>query len=91
MCLPVGNSLLNQSGISWVDHQYKARQTRFIVSHQPLSQFACGQAVIIHYSLLAYAIYTRQIHGATAIKSGRVIAYKVIMTVEVAGLRGSGR
>ena len=40
--------------------------------------------VIIHYSLLAYAIYTQQIHGATAIKSGCVIACKVIMTVETA-------
>ena len=30
-------------------------------------------------------------HGAVAIKSGRVIAWKVIMTVEAAGLRGSGR
>ena len=29
----------------------KARQTRFIVSHQPLTQFACGQVslFIIHY------------------------------------------
>ena len=44
-----------------------------------------------HYSLLANAIYTWQIYGATAIKSGRVIAWKAIMTVEAAGLRGSGR
>jgi len=36
----------------------KARQTRFIVSHQPLSWFACGRAVIIHYSLLVNTIYT---------------------------------
>ena len=47
--------------------------------------------VIIHYSLLAYAIYTQQIHDTTAIKSGCVIACKAIMTVEAAGLRGSGR
>ena len=38
--------------------------------------------VIIRYSLLA--------NGDTGIKSGRVIAWKVIMTVEAAGLRGSG-
>ena len=65
----------------------KARQTRFIVLHQSLTRFACGWVVIIHDSLLAYAIYTRQIHGT----SQCVIACKVIMTVEVAGLRGSGR
>ena len=40
-----------------------------------------------HYSLLANAW---QIYGATAIKSVRVIARKT-MTVEVAGLSGSGR
>ena len=68
----------------------KARQTRVIVSHQPHSQFACGGTVIIHYSLLANAVYTRQIYGAMTIKSGRVIAWKAIMTVEAAGLRGSG-
>ena len=40
----------------------KARQTRFIVSHQPLIQFACGGVVIIliiHYSLLAKTVYAR--------------------------------
>ena len=43
------------------------------------------------YSLLANAIHTGQIYGATTIKSGRVIAGKVIMTVEVTGLKGCGR
>ena len=38
--------------------------------------------VIIRYSLLA--------NGDKGIKSGCVIAWKVIMTVEAAGLRGSG-
>ena len=38
-----------------------------------------------HYSLLANAVYTRQIYHATAIESGRVIAWKAIMTVEAAG------
>ena len=39
---------------TWNHHQLssltkdKARQTRSIVSHQPLSRFACGLAVIIH-------------------------------------------
>ena len=33
----------------------------------------------------------RQIYGATAIKSVRVIARKTTMTVEAAGLSGSGR
>ena len=42
----------------------------------------------IHDSLLASA---QQIYGATAIKSVRVIARKTTMTVEVAGLSGSGR
>ena len=46
--------------------------------------------MIIHYSLLANAIYTQQIYGATAIKSGHVIAWKAIVTVEAAGLRESG-
>ena len=32
--------------------QHKA--TRFIVSHQPLTQFACGQAVIIQYQYMLY-------------------------------------
>ena len=32
-----------------------------------------------------------QIYGATANKSGHVIAWKVITTVEAAGLRGTGR
>ena len=42
-------------------------------------------------SLLANSIYARQINGATAIKSGCVTAWKAIMTVEAAGLKGSGR
>ena len=46
-----------------------AQKAGQIISHQPLTRFACRQAVIIHYSLLANAIYTRQISGATAIKS----------------------
>ena len=37
------------------------------------------------------AIYTQHIYGAPAIKSGRVIAWMVIKTVEAAGLRGIGR
>ena len=43
------------------------------------------------YSLLANSRYTRKIYNATAIKSGRVITWKVIMTVKMTGLRGSGR
>ena len=68
----------------------KVRQTRFMISHQPLSRFACGRAVIIHSLLLANAICTRQIYSTTTIKSGHVTVWKVIMTVEAAGLRGSG-
>ena len=60
----------------------KARQTRFIVSRQPLTQIACGQVVIICYSLLA------NIHSVNL--CGRVIAWKAIMTVEAAGLKGTG-
>ena len=66
--------------------KYQARQTRFIVSHQQLTQFACGQAVTINYSLLANAVYTRQIYGTTAIKVGM----SLLGTVEAADLRGSG-
>ena len=53
----------------------------------PFTQFAHVQAVIIHYSLLTNAVYTQQIYGTMAIKSGCVIAWKVIMTVEGAGPR----
>jgi len=52
------------------------------------SRFACGQAVIILLS--ANAIYTWQIYGPTTIKSGRVIVWKAIMTVEAAGLNKAG-
>ena len=58
-----------------------ARQTRFIVSDQPHTRFTCGRAVIIYYLLLP---------NATARKNGCVIAWQAIMTVEVAGPRGSG-
>ena len=58
-------------------------------------RFVCGWEVVIHYSLLPNAMYAWQIYTvhAAAIKSGRVTAWKVIMTVdhEAAGLRGSGR
>ena len=60
----------------------------FHISH--LLKFACGRTVIIHYSLLANAIYTQQMCSTTAIKSRHVIAWKLIMTVDAAGLRGSG-
>ena len=45
----------------------------------------------MHYSLLANAVYTWQIYGAMAVKSGRSIVWKAIMTVDAAGFRGSGR
>ena len=45
-------------------------------------------AVIIHHY---QTLYAQQIYGAMAIKTGRVIAWKVIMTVEAAGLRGRRR
>ena len=61
----------------------------FHISH--LLHLHGGGRYIIYYLLLANTRYTQQICGATAIKSGRVFARKVIMTVEVAGLRGSGR
>ena len=64
----------------------KARQTRFLVSHQPLTRFASGRAVIIHYSLLANAICTQQIYGVTAIKVGVSLLGRR-MTVDAAGLR----
>jgi len=43
------------------------------------------------YSLLANAIHTRQIYSTMTIKTGYVIAGKVIMTVEVAGVRECGQ
>ena len=36
-------------------------------------------------------MYVWQIYSITAIKSGCVIAWKALMTVEAAGLRGSGQ
>jgi len=50
----------------------------------------CWQAVIIRYLLLANCIYTQQIYGVIAIKSGHVIAWKAIIAVEAAGLKESG-
>ena len=41
-----------------------------------------------HYSILAKTIYTQHIYGATTIKRWHVIVWKVIKTVEAAGLRG---
>ena len=60
-----------------------SQHVRHTVLHQAL---ACGWAVIVRYSLLANA---RQIYGAKSTKSGCVIAWKLVMTVEVAGLGGS--
>ena len=60
----------------------------FRISHL-LDLRAGGQLFIICYYQTLYTL--RQIHHATAIKSGRVIAGKAIMTVEAAGLEGSGR
>ena len=57
----------------------------FRISH--LLDLHAGGAVIIHCS---NAIHTWQIYRTKAIKSGHVIAWKAIMTVEAAGLRGSG-
>ena len=42
-----------------------------------------------HYSLLAKTKYAWPIYGTTAIKSGHVIAWKAIVTVQAAGLRGA--
>ena len=52
----------------------------FHISHL-LDLHAGGRSL----SLLANTIYTWQIYDAMAIKSGCVIAWKVIMTVEAAG------
>ena len=38
---------------------------------------------------MLFAIIINAIYGAMTIKSGRVIAYKVVMIVRVAGLRGN--
>ena len=32
--------------------RHKARRSRFLVSHQPLSQLWCGRVVIIHYMIM---------------------------------------
>ena len=67
------------------------RQARSIVSHQPRTRFACRWAVVIHYLLVANAVYARQIYSATPIKCRGVTAWKAIMRVEAAGLKGSER
>ena len=48
----------------------KARQTRFIVLHQPLSQYVCGWVVISHYLLPANTIYNKQIMALRPLKVG---------------------
>ena len=70
---------------------HKARQTRFSVSHQPLTQFVywVGGHYLLFF-LAANVTYTWQIYSVTAIKSGRIVARKAIMTVEAVGLRESG-
>ena len=70
---------------------YNIRQTRFIVSHQPLDLICVW--VGSYYSLLNFVAsklnnYAWQTYGATAINSGYIITWNVIMTVEVAGLKG---
>ena len=60
---------------------------QFVISHHRI----CVLAGSLYYSLLANTIYNRQIYGATTIKNGRVIVWKVIMTVKAAGLRRIGR
>ena len=69
------------------NNYYKAKQTEYIVLHQPLSRFACKCAAIIH--LLAN-LYTLGKSISMATKSGHIIAWKAIMTVEAADFRGSG-
>ena len=54
------------------------KQTRF-VSHQPLTRFACERPLFVtskHYIHLAT-------YAAKAVKSGCVMIWKVIMTVEI--------
>ena len=70
--------------VKWSDDDirtcsYKVRQTRFIVSHQILRLCAGGRplSTILYQQMLC----PRQIYSIMAIKSGRVIAWKVIMTV----------
>ena len=61
----------------------------FRISHLA-TRFACWRGVIIHYLLLVktLAIYTQWHYSH---KSGRVIAWKAVMTVEAAGFRESRR
>ena len=59
----------------------KARQTRFIALYQPLS------SICVHGS--KRYTYIRQIYSTMAIKSGCVIAWMAIMTIEEAGLKGN--
>ena len=67
---------------------YEARQTRFILSHQLYFLILCVGRQLFNIS--EWYIHLANLYGTTAIKSGCVIAWKVIMTVEAAGLRGSG-
>ena len=62
-------------------------KARLIVSHQPY--YSIRMQAGSHYSLLANAMYIQQMYGTMAVKSGCVIAWKAIMTVEAAGFRGS--
>ena len=51
---------------------HKARQTRFIVSHQALTQFACGWAVINFVTSKCYIHLGND--SAMFVKSGCAIA-----------------
>ena len=73
--------IYSNTGAIWLP---KARQSRLIVPHQPLTRFACRQAVIFYYYLLL--VHTQQIYSTTAIKSGCVMAWGATMTIEAASL-----
>ena len=60
----------------------KARQTRYIVSHQLLSQFASRRSLFV-----TSKPYKEQANYGT-LTSGHVIACKAIRTVEAAGFKG---
>ena len=49
--------------------------------------FNCMRAGGHSLFIASNATYTQQIYGATAIKSGHIIAWKAIMAIEVAGQR----
>ena len=78
---------LQRFQISELYQDFSGMCTRFQVRPGKLDLLFCISHLL---DLLANVVYTWQIYSTTSVKSGCGIVWKAIMTVEAAGLRGSG-